>query len=103
MASKFEEQMKKRFQERTARATHSSSKDENENTNSKPVTPAEEWVWVTGYKGTDRDMKCRNYQYEMGKLHQMPEDEVIVDCASGFHLCLNMNDVAKYYEIGNGH
>lgn len=103
MASKFEEQMKKRFQERTARATHSSSKDENENTNSKPVTPAAEWVWVTGYKGTDRDMKCRNYQYEMGKLHQMPEDEAVIDCASGFHLCLNMNDVAKYYEIGDGH
>ena len=98
----YEENMKKRFAERMARATRSSSQDENENANSKPVTPAEEWVWVTGYKGTDKDMKCRDYQYEMGKLHAMPEDEPIVDCASGFHLCLKLKDVFNYYEIGSG-
>ena len=21
------------------------------------------WVWVEGYKGTDRDMKCQGFQY----------------------------------------
>ena len=62
----------------------------------------EEWVWVTGYKGTDKNMKCRDYQYELGKLHQMPEDAEIKDCESGFHLCLNLKDVRTYYEIGNG-
>lgn len=67
-----------------------------------PVEPKEEWVWITGYKGTGKDMKCRDYQYELGKLHQMPEDAIIEDCKSGFHLCLNMKDVRRYYEIGNG-
>ena len=28
---------------------------------------SEEWVWVNGYKGTDKDMKCRDFQYEMHK------------------------------------
>lgn len=62
----------------------------------------EEWVWVTGYKGTDKDMKCRDYQYEKGKLHSMPEDAAIKDCKSGFHLCLNLKDVLTYYNIGKG-
>lgn len=64
--------------------------------------PKEEWIWVTGYKGTEKDMKCRDYQYEMGKLHTMPEDADIVDCKSGFHLCLNMGDVRRYYEVRDG-
>ena len=62
----------------------------------------EQWIWVTGYKGTEKNMMCRDYQYEMGKLHVMPDDEEIIDCRSGFHLCLNMKDVTRYYEIGNG-
>lgn len=60
----------------------------------------EEWIWVDGYKGTDRDMKCMcDYQYELGKQFDMPDDAEIVDCSSGFHLCLNMDDVLKYKAI----
>ena len=62
----------------------------------------EEWVWVTGYKGTDRDMKCRNYQYEMGKLHDMPEGSEIDICHSGFHFCDKIEDVFRYYCIDRG-
>ena len=64
--------------------------------------PEKEWVWVEGYKGTNKDMKCRDYQYELGVQHDMPNDEVIEECKNGFHLCLNLNDVCRYYSIGDG-
>ena len=71
---------------------------------SKPVSePEEEWIWVEGYKGTDKDMCCRGYQYELGKQYDMPEDEEIKACESGFHLCLSLNDVLRYYYVGSGH
>lgn len=64
--------------------------------------PVDEWIWVTGYKATERDMKCRDYQYSMGELYIMPEDAEIVDCKSGFHLCKRLCDVFRYYDIGDG-
>ena len=63
--------------------------------------PEEEWVWVEGYKGTDKDMKCRDYQYEFGVQYDMPADEIKM-CENGFHLCLCLSDVFKYYNIGCG-
>lgn len=71
-------------------------------TSAPKTKPEEEWIWVEGYKGTDRDMKCRNYQYELGVQYDMPEDEEIKECESGFHLCLCLNDVFGYYGIGQG-
>lgn len=62
----------------------------------------DQWVWVTGYKGTDKDMKCRGYQYELGKVHVMPDDEEIQTCLSGFHLCEKLRDVYGYYPIDEG-
>ena len=62
----------------------------------------EEWVWVTGYKGTDKDMKCRDYQYEMNKQHDMPEGSEIDVCRSGFHFCDKFEDVFRYYPAAKG-
>lgn len=62
----------------------------------------EEWVWTTGYKGTNKDMQCKDYQFEFGKRHDMPEGEPIVICSSGFHLCNDLKNVFKYYKVGNG-
>lgn len=63
----------------------------------------EEWVWVTGYKGMDKDMKCHGgFQYELGKRYDMPEDAKIEVCDSGYHLCLNMRDVFGYVKLGDG-
>ena len=38
---------------------------------------------IKGYKGFDKDLKCRGYQYEIGKTHEMHEDVEI--CERGFH------------------
>ena len=64
----------------------------------------EEWIWVTGYKGTDRNMKCKNdYQFEIGAKFDMPEGAVIEECRSGFHFCAALENVFRYYPIRNGH
>ena len=65
-------------------------------------TPEEEWIWVDGYKATKRDMTCYGYQYELGKQHDMPENKPIIECASGFHMCLKLDDVFRYYSIAQG-
>lgn len=62
----------------------------------------EEWVWVEGYKGTNSNMQCRDYQFEMYKTHMMPEDVKIKDCEAGFHLCLTLKQVFSYYDVGSG-
>lgn len=62
----------------------------------------EEWIWVTGYKGTDNNMKCRDYQYEMNKQHDMPEGSDIDICHSGFHFCDKIKDVFGYYGVEKG-
>lgn len=66
------------------------------------VAPKEEWIWVEGYKGTDKDMKCRDFQYVMNTQFDMPEDMLIKKCHSGFHLCLHLSDVFDFYNIGDG-
>ena len=68
-----------------------------------PTEPEEEWVWVEGYKGTGKNMCCREFQYELNRQFDMPEDVNIEECENGFHLCLNLHDVFGYYKIGNGH
>lgn len=69
-----------------------------------PETPVEEeWIWVNGYKGMDKNMQCRNnFQYEIGKRYDMPEDSTIEACSSGFHMCLSMSDVFNYVNLGDG-
>ena len=63
----------------------------------------DEWVWVTGFKGTESDMTCRDFQYEMNKVFEMPAEQEIKECESGFHLCLGLAEVFKYYRLGVGH
>ena len=63
----------------------------------------EKWIWVDGYKGVRKDMSAHGgFVYELGKQYEMPEDTNIELCSSGFHMCLNLNDVFGYYDIGAG-
>lgn len=64
---------------------------------------AEEWIWVDGYKGMDRDMQClNNFQYEIGKTYDMPEGSTIELCDNGFHFCMKLSDVFRYFNVGCG-
>jgi hypothetical protein len=66
------------------------------------IQPKEEWVWITGYKGTDKNMQCRGYQYEMNVPFHIPDYEEVSECRNGFHLCKKLVNVFGYYSIGSG-
>ena len=54
---------------------------------------------IIAYKGFDKDMKCRGFQYEEGKTYHMPG---AVLCEEGAHACTMPLDVLDYYPPGDG-
>ena len=48
------------------------------------------------YKGFNKDMTCRGFQFEEGKTYEEPEAKL---CEKGFHACENPLDCWNYYDI----
>ena len=55
---------------------------------------------MKGYKGMDKDMKCRGMQYEIGKTYHV--DGEIALCSNGLHFCERLKDVFAFYGRENG-
>ena len=53
---------------------------------------------MKAYKGFDENLKCRDFQYEIGKTYEEPTAEL---CEKGFHACEYPLDVFEYYAPGN--
>lgn len=54
---------------------------------------------ITSYKGFDKNMQCRGFQYEVGKEYEM--DGEIECCNRGFHACKSPMEVWDHYDMLN--
>lgn len=53
---------------------------------------------MKAYKGFNKDMTCRGFQFEEGKTYETDKAEL---CNSGFHACEMPLDCFRYYEPSN--
>lgn len=54
---------------------------------------------MKAYKGFDKNLRCRDFQYEVGKTYEEKEARI---CATGFHACENPLNVLLYYPPCHG-
>ena len=52
---------------------------------------------IKSYKGFDKNLKCRDFQYEIGKEYEM--DGEIKVCNRGFHACESPFEVFDHYSM----
>lgn len=53
-----------------------------------------------GIKGFDKDLKCRDFQYEIGKTYSMEQRPKL--CNVGYHYSQELEDVYQYYPNKDG-
>ena len=52
---------------------------------------------MKGYKGFDKDLRCRDKNYEIGQTY---EEQEVDFCNKGLHFCLNPHDIFRHYNAG---
>ena len=53
---------------------------------------------MKAYKGFDKNLKCRGFQYEVGKEYETESAKL---CDTGFHACENPLNTLNYYKPGD--
>jgi hypothetical protein len=62
---------------------------------STPETEAATDQPIKSYKGMDKDMRCRGFQFALGATYEQPGP--IAACENGFHACEHPLNVFEYY------
>ena len=52
---------------------------------------------IKSYKGFNKDLVCRDYQYEVGQEYSLPKGQSPSVCNIGFHACESPLEVLDYY------
>lgn len=52
---------------------------------------------MKGYKAFGENLKCRDFQYEIGKTYSIDEEPVL--CKIGFHFCKTIPDCYNFYPL----
>jgi len=52
---------------------------------------------IIAYKGFDKNLQCRKFQYEVGKEYKIDGDIALYQ--TGFHFCKRLQDVHSYYNL----
>jgi len=60
-----------------------------------PCRPGRTDTMIKGFKGFDKDLKCKGFQYEIGGEYEEREAKA---CQKGFHFCENPLDIFSYYQ-----
>ena len=51
------------------------------------------------YKMFNKDLICKDFQYEVGKAYKFPKNKKLDMCENGFHYCENPLDCLDYYPL----
>ena len=57
---------------------------------------APEWIWIDAYKGTDKNMKCKDKQYVMNQ--EITYRGKVALGSKGFHVCVDLKHCFKTYD-----
>jgi hypothetical protein len=68
-----------------------------ESTENKTKKVMKKQTITKGYKVTNSEMKCRDYQFKLGKKYE--ETGTLSICNNGFHFCQEANDCFNYYDF----
>jgi len=55
------------------------------------------WVWVQGYKGFNKHLSCKKFQYKVGETYSHKGKIKTGWFGKGFHFCLRLNDTYRFY------
>ena len=56
---------------------------------------------IKAYKGFDKDLRCRGFQYKIGKEYELPANIKVSVCNTGFHACESPLEVLDYYFLND--
>ncbi len=65
------------------------------------IKPKKNEKVIIGYKGFNKDLTCKGYEFKVGEVESIPTNRAIKLCNTGFHACRKLSDVNRFYNLKN--